>query len=308
MDHTLQAIAAANGGTFGYSEARAAGYTEGEIRAMLGNGTWVRLRRGQYAVAEAHSALDAAAQHVLSCRTAVRAFDKPAVVSHESGAALGGLDLHPALRHQLETVQVTMLDGAVARRHPQVFAHRIPLDDDEWSTPEHGVPVTSAARTALDLGAVRPLAQSIVTADSALRTGACTKDDLLGLATRRRRRGKPRMMRMVSCADGLSESAGESVSRIGLLGQGVPPPVLQYAVGDFRSDFAWPRYRTLGEFDGRIKYTDPDVLWAEKLREDALRDDGWELVRWTWVQITRSPADVAVRLFAAFRRGAARAA
>ena len=308
MDPSLAALAGANGGTFGFAEARAAGYTEGEIRAMLGNGTWVRLRRGQYADAETLSALDESGQHLMACRTALRALEGPAVVSHESGPVMLGLDLHPALRRHLDTVQVTMLAGAVARRHPQVFAHRIPMDADEWMTPEHGVPVTSAARTALDLAAVRPLAQSIVTADSALRAGACTKEELLELAARRRRRGKPRMMRMVSCADGLSESAGESVSRIGLLGQGVPTPVLQYVVGDFRSDFAWPKFRTLGEFDGRIKYTDPDVLWAEKLREDALRDDGWELVRWTWAQVTQSPAVVAARLFAAFRRGASRAA
>jgi very-short-patch-repair endonuclease len=307
VDPTLAGIAAANGGVFGYTEALAAGYTAGEIRARLANGTWVRLRRGQYAVAESHAALNAGEQHTLACRTAVRALEQPAVVSHESAAALLGLDLHPVLQPQLSTVQVTMLGGAVARRHPQVFAHRIPLDADEWSTPDHGVPVTSAARTALDLAAVRPLAQSIVTADSALRLGRATKEELLEFALRRRRRGKARMMRTVSSADGRSESAGESVSRIALLGQGVPTPVLQYVVGDFRSDFAWPQYRTLGEFDGRLKYTDPDVLWAEKLREDALREAGWELVRWTWAQI-RTPAVVAGRLFAAFRRGAARAA
>jgi hypothetical protein len=305
---SLAAVAAANGGVFGYPEARAAGYTDGEIRARLKNGTWVRLRRGQYADATARETLDASGRHTLDCRTALRALDGRAVVSLESAAALLGLDLHPAQRIQLDTVQVTMLGGAVARRHPHVFAHRIPMDPDEWWTPEHGVAVTSAARTALDLAAVRPLAQSIVTADSVLRMALASKEALLELTVRRRRRGRPRMLRMVSCADGLSESAGESVSRIGLMGRGVPTPVLQYVVGDFRSDFAWPEHRTLGEFDGRMKYTEPDVLWAEKLREDALRDEGWELVRWTWAQITQTPDVVAARLLAAFRRAAARAA
>lgn len=47
-------------------------------------------------------------------------------------------------------------------------------------------------------------------------------------------------------------------------------------------DFAWPRMRTVGEFDGRINYGVPvppgqepaDVLYREKLREDALRAEG----------------------------------
>ena len=45
-----------------------------------------------------------------------------------------------------------------------------------------------------------------------------------------------------------------------------------------------------GEFDGKVKYgrllkvgeTAGDVVYREKLREDALRDLGWQMVRWTW--------------------------
>jgi hypothetical protein len=52
----------------------------------------------------------------------------------------------------------------------------------------------------------------------------------------------------------------------------------------------WPRYRTVGEFDGRVKYgmllrpgQDPaDVLYQEKLREDALRGEDLGVVRWGW--------------------------
>jgi len=45
-------------------------------------------------------------------------------------------------------------------------------------------------------------------------------------------------------------------------------------------DFYWRRIRKIGEFDGRVKYTrgqvlgnrDPaEVVWEEKVREDALR-------------------------------------
>jgi len=56
-----------------------------------------------------------------------------------------------------------------------------------------------------------------------------------------------------------------------------------------RSDFGWEEQRTLGEFDGRVKYgrllrpgeTAADTVYREKRREDALRDQGWQLVRWS---------------------------
>ena len=55
------------------------------------------------------------------------------------------------------------------------------------------------------------------------------------------------------------------------------------------------RGRTIGEFDGKIKYgrmlksgqAIEDVLFAEKRREDALRDLGWQIVRWLWADLYR---------------------
>jgi hypothetical protein len=39
----------------------------------------------------------------------------------------------------------------------------------------------------------------------------------------------------------------------------------------------------VGEFDGRVEYDDPEALWREKLREDALRrlPEVRSIARWT---------------------------
>src|SRR3954469_13648996 len=97
-----------------------------------------------------------------------------------------------------------------------------------------------------------------------------------------------------SPTDALSRP-GESGSRIVLSGRGLLPSALQLPVRDGtrllgRVDFAWPEHRTLGEFDGRVKYGRllrpgddvTEVVYREKLREDLLRDLGWQVVRWTW--------------------------
>ena len=66
--------------------------------------------------------------------------------------------------------------------------------------------------------------------------------------------------------------------------------------------------RTVGEFDGRVGYgrllrpgQDPgDAVFREKLREDALHDEGLHVVRWTWQELD-SFASVAERLRRRFR-------
>jgi hypothetical protein len=73
------------------------------------------------------------------------------------------------------------------------------------------------------------------------------------------------------------------------------------------ADFGWPTYRTVGEFDGQIKYgrllrpgQEPgDAVFAEKVREDQIRAAGLTVVRWTWSEIPRFEA-VAERLLRAF--------
>ena len=60
----------------------------------------------------------------------------------------------------------------------------------------------------------------------------------------------------------------------------------------------------IGEADGLGKYDAPHVLRAEKLREDRLRDAGFEVVRCTWAEALHEPERLAVRVRAAFHRSA----
>ena len=108
--------------------------------------------------------------------------------------------------------------------------------------------------------------------------------------------GTRRAARVVDFADGGGRSVGESRSRVVLHELGLPPSALQFQVtgadGTFlaRTDFAWEEERVIGEFDGRIKYgrllrsgqEAGDAVFQEKRREDAIRDEGWGVVRWTW--------------------------
>ena len=195
---------------------------------------------------------------------------------------------------------------------PFVRRHTSPLDPEEV-VELHGWPATTLARTVVDLARSVPFAQGVAAADAALRG----LDPVLLLAALEREAGWPgvgRARRVVAFADGRSESAGESVSRVVLSERGLLPSDLQLPVRDGarllgRVDFAWPEHRTLGEFDGRVKYGRllrpgedvTEVVYREKLREDLLRDLGWQVVRWTWADLDH-PEVIVERLLRAFRR------
>lgn len=65
----------------------------------------------------------------------------------------------------------------------------------------------------------------------------------------------------------------------------------------------------LGEFDGRVKYgrlvkpgqTPGDVVFDEKLRKGALRDLGFQVVRWTWDDL-ENPERAVARIRSALDR------
>jgi hypothetical protein len=192
--------------------------------------------------------------------------------------------------------------------------HTAPLPDDHITTID-GMPVTTLARTVLDLCRTVPLEQAVAAGDRALAYGLvrATLEDCLASMTRWP--GTRQARRAIALLDRRSESPGESVSRVRLHQDGLPAPEPQQDIYDedgrlvARVDFFWEEQRTIGEFDGKIKYgrllkpgqSIEDVVFAEKVREDALRDLGWQIVRWLWADLYR-PGVIRDRVLRAFAR------
>lgn len=163
-----------------------------------------------------------------------------------------------------------------------------------------GVRCTSVARTALDVGRRRPLPESLVVLDAAARTAGTE-----ALAAAYARLGGHKDLRSLawaaSLADPRSESPLESASRGVMISANLPVPDLQVWVRDrsdrdHRVDFLWPERGVVGEADGWGKYAAMEDVRAEKRREDALRDAGFVVVRWTSDELWRTPRLVVERL------------
>lgn len=275
-------------------------------------GTLHRVRRGAYEAADTWPD-EPAEQHRSLIDATIRQTPTPAVISHGSAAVLHGL---PTWNQDISRVHLTRDNGGRGKVRRYVHLHVAPLPREHVCTVAD-MEVTSAARTVVDLARTLPMTRAVAVGDAALRRGV-SPFDLNDVAAHCQ--GWPGMTaarRVLDFSDPRSESVGESASRVVLWEAGVAPTELQFDVFDDlgrpvgRSDFAWPARKTLGEFDGLVKYgrllepgqTAGDVLVEEKRREDALRDLGWQVVRWLWADL-QQPARLRERLERAYARGA----
>ncbi len=292
------------------AELAALGTSRGQLQRLVQRGALLRLARGGYAPAALVAAQsgDLATEHAVRATAALAVSGPGTVVSHRSAALIHGLDLLG--RGMAEAVALTRPPASTSRRSgpPGVRLHVAALPAGHVVN-RHGTPITSPARTVIDLARSSSFTAGVVVADAALRAKQATRAELRSvLAACPRWPGLQTARKVVAFCDGRSESVLESISRVAFRDQGLPPPELQVWVGDEtemigRADFLWRACRTIAEADGAIKYADPSRAMAQLERDARLRAAGFEVVHFTWPDITRDPAQVAASIGAAFRRG-----
>ena len=295
----LAAKAAAQLDVFTRRQALAAGYTADEIRARLDGDDWRTVRRGAYTAKPLTA--DPGRTHIELC--AAVTLQRPSLVlSHRSAAALHGLTLIGPLLD----VTATSTSGNGAKRNG-VHVRRAAVRRGDAGRLAH-MRMTAVARTVVDVASTEPFGASVVVADSALRCGNVTRTALVEALERADRDSAlARINRVITFADAGSESAGESLTRV-LMADGVlPAPLVNCWIGEYRVDLLLEKARVIVEFDGRVKYTDPDVLWKEKLRQEWLAQQGYEIVRVTWHEVVNRPQETLARIHAAVARSMRRA-
>ena len=295
----LLARGARRHGVFSASDALACGLDHDELARLLRSGAVVRLGRGVYAPAECVAADPQRCAHA----AALLAYEsRGAVLAGRSAACAWGLPLIGPAPQRVELVveegREGLAPGWILRVAALPRAHRAEAS---------GLPATSLARTVLDIGRAHGFLDAVVAADAALARGldrgelAAAGEVMAGWP------GMRPAMRAAAFADGRSGSAAESLSRVRFAEHGLPAPQLQVRLTDAEglvgfADFCWPG--VVGECDGRLKYADPEALWAEKRREDRIRALGLRVVRWGWDDAWARPAWLCGRIGAALREAA----
>lgn len=294
---------------------REAGISDRLLAHGVRLGVVVRLRQGAYMPAHRWSSLrpwerDAARieAHVRSARgTPVYCLSSAAILHGMSVWAVG-----PAVH------VATQYAGAQSSRSSDTLTHQLSLTDADIVTLEWRgirVRVTSALRTLADCLRFLPYEQAVVIGDSATHQGLVNVRSVRDVLDAGSPRGRRRAASAMAALEPLTESPGESRTRILLARLGFEKPVVQLwiptAEGPYRADFAWPELKIIIEFDGEGKYLDyaptAEVLLAERRRETLLMEEGWIFVRLRWSDLDR-PDEVRRRIASAIARAARRSA
>jgi very-short-patch-repair endonuclease len=278
------------------------------VRRLVRQGRLVTVRRGVYTTAGrvAEGTADQARREALRVAAVLTALSPGAVGSHRSAALIHGLDLLG--RGDPPEITVTRPPGHGSRslrRGVSVHAARLP---GHHLVVRDGVLLTSVARTVVDLARTGSFTDGVVAADSALRSGRTTIAEMNAVLVECA--GWPGIRRareVAEFSDANSESALESIGRVAFHERGLPAPRLQAWVGGDqgvvgRADYYWPEHGTIAEADGAIKYADPKKAISQLDRDTRLRDEGFEVVHFTWWEITTIPDQVVARIQAAFDR------
>jgi hypothetical protein len=282
------------------------------VRSLLGRGVLVSVSRGVYADAalvRAGASGEPTDDRKLAAAAAVALAGPLAVVSHQDAALLHGLALlkRPPAGVSAITRPPTAERGRRLRRGVSSHTARLPT---RHVVIIDGIPVTSVERTVVDLARSLPFTAGVVTADSALYNRKTTAGRLYRVVGECRRwPGIARATEIVDFAHPGAESPLESISRVAFRDGGLPPPVLQARIlgrpGFIgRVDFLWDEQRTIAEADGAMKYADPSRARLQLRRDTELRQAGYEVVHFTWRDITARPELVISQIRAAFARTA----
>ena len=258
------------------------------IRTALDRGRWVRLYSAVYRLGLLPAPLEAEMAAVLACRGG-------AVLSHRTAASLWGILPRPRGRPD---VDVTALRGR-PRSRTGLYVHRSRGLAEAEHTTLDGLPITSPARTILDLAVGLPLSRLERVVAKALRAEICDERSLRRIVDRHRRRAGTAALREVLRRSGgpvLTRSVAESRFLALLRAAEIEPPRTNAPLEGYEVDFFWPGARLVVEIDGRAYHGSSAMFERDRRRDAAMIGAGYRVQRFTWHQLTDKPEVVLVRV------------
>jgi hypothetical protein len=229
---------------------------------------------------------------------AVLACGPGAVVSHRSAAGLWRLLPEPT-----GDPDVTV-PGRDCRRERGIRVHLVAALDRRDVRTVRGIPVTTPARTLLDLAAVvttRELERAV--ADAQTRR-LVRRSDLLALLARvGSRPGVPALRSLLDSEIAPALPRSEAEERfLALIGRAeLPTPEVNVRIGGHEVDFLWRHQGLVVEVDGFRFHSSRAAFERDRLRDAQLGAAGLRVLRVTWRQIVDRPEALVARIATALR-------
>ena len=263
----------------------AAGMSRREIARRLEAGWLARLHRGVYAVG--HTALTRNSRLI----AAVYACGPEALASHRAAGWLWGI-----LRGA-QPIEVTAPRGRKPREGFKL--HRSRHIHDEDCALVQGIPVTSLARTIVDLADVLPekrLADSVHESEVQRRFDLRAVEGVLERLPGRKGRHKlNRVLTAYRDVQPFSRSRAERLVLEACARHSVPRPQVNTWIDEFEVDFYWPEAGLVLEFDGEAVHRTTRAFHEDRRRDRVLAARGIQVIRATSPDVEELADILAVR-------------
>jgi hypothetical protein len=270
------------------------------LRTRIATGRLVPLHRGVYAVGHRRLTRDGFRL------AAVLAAGPGALLSHREAAAL----------HALRPSAGATIDVTVAGRRCVlgIHVHRVERLDAADRTMVAGIPVTTVARTLVDLAAVVPaeaLRKALEEAERSHRLDVRAIEGVLARTRGRNGSGCEAMRRALTelarTGTTLTRSVLEDRFLALLDAYGVPRPTTNAWTRNMEVDAAWPAARLVVELDGWDGHRTRQAFQRDRTRSNDLQAEGWTVLRFTHADVVYRGAETAARVRRELRRQAATA-
>ncbi len=290
----LLELGAAQHGVVTRAQLRARGLSIHAVDWLVRARRLVVVQRGVYQIGPV--ALPRAAE-----RAAVLAGGCDARISHRSAAHLEGM---LEASHHVSKLEVT-----VARRRPRriegVRIHRVrDLRADEVTRIE-GIPVTTPARTLLDIAETETARDVEQAYAKALRMRLVTPETMRDMVERHpTHRGAPVWRRLLAEYGGPAFTRSEAEEKLLDITRSarLPPPELNAQVLGHEVDFLWRDARVVAEVDGYAFHASARSFAADRNRDAELTAAGYRVLRFTWADLGEGRFATVVRLAQALVR------
>lgn len=269
IGHAVARLAERQHGVVSLLQLLELGLSEDMVARWVAAGRLHRLYQGVYAVG--HRTLTREGRWL----AAVLASGAGAVLSHASAAGLW------ELAEDRGVPQTTTPTGSRTRRGLRIHHSAIELDE---ITVRRGIPVTTPARTLLDLAATctrRDLERALRQAEFHQRADREEIDNVVRRYPGRRGRARLRVVLTAVRPGEMTKSDFEIAFVAFAERHGLPRPRMNYPAPWGEVDAAWPDLKLAVELDGRAAHDSDGGFVRDRERDRAALLAGWRVVRVT---------------------------
>jgi very-short-patch-repair endonuclease len=280
IDRLIAALAERQHGVVAIWQLIELGLGPDAIQYRVSIGRLHRVHQGVYAVGHRHLTREG---HRMA---AVLAYGPDAVLSHWSAAAHWGIG-GARVRYDVTTPHKK-------RSRKTIRAHTARLRHDD-QTVHNGIPITTVARTILDLAAQSTTDQITYLIEEADRKHLLDIPALdRAIARRPRAAGVARLKAVLITYRGPADTRSQLERKFRRLiaKAGLPEPQFNVVIAGITVDVFWPEWKLVVELDGEPYHNNPRAFENDRIRDARLQKHDLRVLRVTGDRIDNAPDEV----------------